>query len=124
MRTLSLASAAVHVALLGVTAFFALGLALAPFENQSPESEATQDWLLVLAPLLAVLAIAFARAAVARNVKVMAAAWVIEFLLTAAALFYTLGLDSEPDAYVKLIAGTLLILATSGVATVTVHERT
>ena len=119
---LSVASAVVHVALLGVVAFFAFGLGSAPFENQSPESEAVQHWLLVLSPVLAVLAIAFGLAAAARSVKWMAAAWLAEFVLVAGALFAALERDPDGD-YNAIVAGALVLLASGGVATATVREE-
>jgi hypothetical protein len=116
-----MASAVVHVALLGVTAFFALVLGIVPFENQPPDSHA-QDWLLVLAPVLVVLAIAFGRGALRRNVKVMAGAWLVEFLLVGAVLFATIDLDPGRDDYTTFFVGALLLLGSCGVATVTVPD--
>ena len=81
-----------------------------------------QHWLLVLSPVLAVLATAFALAAAARSVKWMAAAWLAEFVLVAVALFAALEQDPDGD-YNAIVAGALVLLASGGVATVTVREE-
>jgi hypothetical protein len=118
VRALSLTSAVVHVALVAVAAFLMWFFAVFPFENQSAERAAADDWLLGAAPLIAVLAIAAGAATFARKARLVAAALTAEFAVGAVVLAYALGESDHSDGRLMLwalaIAGTG---AMAGIAT-------
>jgi hypothetical protein len=120
VRVLSLSSALVHVALVAAAAFLMWFAASFPFENQSPEDAAADDWLLGVAPLLAVLALLAGGATVARKAKVVAASLMAEFLVGAVVLTYALGESDHSDG--RLILGALAIVL-SGTVTATTTRR-
>jgi hypothetical protein len=116
VRALSLTSAGVHVALVAAAAFLMSFSASFPFENQSPEEAASDDWLLVVAPLLIVLAVLAGGAAVARKANLVAVGLAAEFALGALVLTYALGESSHSDG--RLVLGALAIVLSGTVAAI------
>jgi hypothetical protein len=120
VRVLSLTSALVHVALVAAAAFLMWFSASFPFENQSPEDAAADDWLLGVAPLLAVLALLAGGATVARKAKVVAGLLIVEFLVGAVVLTYALGESDHSDG--RLILGALAIVLSGTVTAITTRR--
>ena len=118
MRALSLTSAAVHVVLVAAAAFLMWFAAVFPFENQSPEQAAADDWLLAAAPLIVLFSIAMGGATIARRVKLVAAALSAEFAVAAVVLIYALGESDHSDGSLMLFAlATVLTGAVAAIAT-------
>jgi hypothetical protein len=115
VRVLSPFCAAVHVGLVGVTAFFVLALASVPLENPREELVAVRPWLAVAGYLLAALAFVFAGAAFVRNVRLVTAAWLLNSLVTGALLFYVLTVDLTEWFKAQLALGAFAILVTGGI---------
>jgi hypothetical protein len=115
MRALALLAAVLHLAVIAAAAFLMSFGATFPFENQSPEDAAADDWLLGAAPLIVSLAIAFTVAiafAVARRLALLVAvaALASELAVDAVVLRYALGESDHSD-------GKLLLAALAGVVT-------
>jgi hypothetical protein len=106
VRTFAFIAAAGHVAVMGFAAFAMLFVATFPWENQSPEDAASDNWLLVAAPLVLGLAIAFSVAIFVQRVPVaiphifLAA----EFGVAAVVLRYALGKSDHSDGKLLLVA--------------------
>lgn len=115
MRIFAFIAAAAHVAVTGSAAFAMCFFATFPWENQSPEDAASDNWLLVAAPLLLGLAIAFTvaifvpRVPVAISLIFLAA----EFAVAAVVLRYALGKSDHSDGQLLLAA---VAAAASGIA--------
>ena len=58
----------------------------------------------------------FAGATIARRVKLVTAAWLLDSLVTGALLFYVRRLDYSPSLSAQLTLGAFAILFTGGVA--------
>jgi hypothetical protein len=114
MRALSLTSALVHVVLVGAASFLMWFYASFPFENQSPEDAASDDWLVGVAPLLAVLALLTGGAAVGRKANLLAIGLTAEAAVGALILTYALGESSHSDG--RLMLATLAIMLSGTVA--------
>lgn len=118
MRALALVAAVLHLTVIAAAAFLMWFAATFPFENQSPEDAAADDWLLVAAPLIASLAIvftaaiAFAVAIVVRRLALLVAVGALasELVVDAVVLRYALGESDHSD-------GKLLLAGLAGVVT-------
>jgi hypothetical protein len=118
MRALALVAAVLHLTVIAAAAFLMWFAATFPFENQSPEDAAADDWLLGAAPLIVSLAIAFAGAIafavaiVARRLALLVAVGALasELVVDAVVLRYALGKSDHSD-------GKLLFAALAGVVT-------
>jgi hypothetical protein len=112
MGALALVAAVLHLTVIAAAAFLMWFAATFPFENQSPEDAAADDWLLGAAPLIVGLAIAFVVAIVARRLALLVAvgALTAELVVDAVVLEYALGESDHSD-------GKLLLAALAGVVT-------
>jgi uncharacterized membrane protein len=118
MRALALVAAVLHLTVIAAAAFLMSFAATFPFENQSAEDAAADDWLLGAAALIVSLAIAFtvaiafAVAVLARRLALLVAvgALALELVVDAVVLRYALGESDHSD-------GKLLLAALAGVVT-------
>lgn len=117
MRALALVAAVLHLTVIAAAAFLMSFAATFPFENQSAEDAAADDWLLGAAALIVSLAIAFtvaiafAVAVLARRLALVAVgALALELVVDAVVLRYALGESDHSD-------GKLLLAALAGVVT-------
>ena len=128
VRALSIMSAAVHVLLVAAAVFVMWFAAVFPFENQSPEEAAADDWLLVAAPLIGLFALAVGAATIAGKVKFAAAALSAESAVGAIVLIYALGESDHSDGKLMLCSFAIVLAGVvAGVATrragTTIGER-
>jgi hypothetical protein len=122
MRGLALTAVALHVLLCAVAAFLMLFYATFPFENQSPEQAAADDWLIGAVPLIAILALAIAGGVIGRKVAVAAVGLVAQFGVGAFVVAYALGESDHSDG--KLVLYALAVAVTAvGAAAATYAER-
>jgi hypothetical protein len=121
MRALAITAVALHVLLCVVAAFLMFFSATFPFENQSAEQAAADDWLIGAAPLVVVLALAIAGGVIARKVAVAAIAVVGQFGVGAVVVGYALGESDHSDG--KLVVYALAVAVTAaGAVTATQAE--
>jgi hypothetical protein len=123
MRGWALVAAALHTTIIGVMAFLMWFVATFPWENQSPEDAAADDWLVGAAPLMVGLAIAFAVAILVLRVPVAVAIGFVtaEFAVDAVVLRYALDNSDHSDGRLLLVA---LAAAVTGLVAVIVVRRT
>jgi quinol-cytochrome oxidoreductase complex cytochrome b subunit len=122
VRALGLIAAALHVVLCVVAAFLIYFIATFPFENQSPEAAAGDDWLIGAAAIMLLLAIAIGGAVIARRATVAAIATAAQFVVAAIVLTYALGESDHSDGRLLLYATVVAVTAVAGV-TATHAER-
>jgi hypothetical protein len=122
VRALSLISAVLHVTVIAAAALLMCFLATFPFENQTPESAAADDWLLVAAPVVLGLAIAFAVAIAVLRVALVVGVGLLatEFAADAVVVRYALGASDHSDGRLLLAA---LAVTVTGVAAVIAARR-
>jgi hypothetical protein len=87
-----------------------------PFENQSAEQAAADDWLIGAAPLIVIVAIAIGGAVIARHAAVAAVISVAQFVVGAVVVAYALRASDHRDGILVLYA---LGFAATAVAAVT-----
>jgi len=87
-----------------------------PFENQTPEQAAADDWLIGVAPLILIFAIAIGGAVIARRVTLAVIASLAQFTVGAIVVAYALRESDHSDGKVVFCA---LAFAATAVAAVT-----
>jgi hypothetical protein len=102
VRALALSSAALHLVLCGIAGFLMYFVALFPWENQTPESAAADDWLIGAAAVTVALALLIGGAVVARRRPLASGAVVAQLLVTAVVVSYALGESDHSDGTLTL----------------------
>jgi quinol-cytochrome oxidoreductase complex cytochrome b subunit len=123
MRALALAAAALHVVLCAVAAFLMWFAATFPFENQSPERAAADDWLIGVAPVVLILALAIVGAVIARRAALAAVALVAQFAVAAVVAAYALRESDHSDGRLVLYATAVAVTAIAAVTATYVQHR-
>jgi hypothetical protein len=104
-----------------VAAFLMFFVATFPFENQSTERAAADDWLIGAAPIIVALAIAIVGAVIARRVAVAAFASLAQLALGAIVVAYALHESDHSDSSLMLYA--LAFAASAVAATAATHAE-
>jgi hypothetical protein len=123
MRALAITAVALHILLCVVAAFLMFFSATFPFENQSPEEAAADDWLIGAAPLIVVLALAIAGGVVARKVAVATVCLLGQFVVGAVVVGYAVGESDHSDGKLVVYALAVAVTAASAVTATAAEPR-
>jgi hypothetical protein len=94
-----------------------------PFENQSPERAAADDWLIGVAPVVLILALAIVGAVIARRAALAAVALVAQFAVAAVVAAYALRESDHSDGRLVLYATAVAVTAIAAVTATYVQHR-
>jgi quinol-cytochrome oxidoreductase complex cytochrome b subunit len=111
------------VVLCAVAAFLMFFIATFPFENQSPERAAADDWLIGAAPVILILALAIVGAVIARRAALAAVALVAQFAVAAVVVAYALRESDHSDGRLVLYAMAVAVTAVAAVTATHVQQR-
>jgi hypothetical protein len=100
--------------------FFAATFA---FENQSPEQAAADDWLVGVAPVIVILAIAIVGAVIARRAALATIALVAELAVAAVVVAYALRESDHSDGKLVLYASAIALSSVAAVIATHVQRR-
>jgi quinol-cytochrome oxidoreductase complex cytochrome b subunit len=123
VRALALTAAALHLVLCAVAAFIMFFVATFPFENQSSERAAANDWLLGGALVIVILAIAIAGAVIASQAGMAAIAALAQFAAGAVVVAYALRESDHSDGRLVLYGLAFAITAVAAVTATQVQQR-
>jgi len=116
VRALGLIAAALHAVLCAFAAFFMFFVATFPFENQTPEEAAADNWLVPVAAILLVFAVLIGGAVIARRSAAAVVATAAQFLIAAIVLTYALGKSDASDGKLLLYALVVVVTAVAAVS--------
>ena len=123
MRALAVTAAVLHAALCAIAAFLMFFAATFAFENQSPEQAAADDWLVGVAPVIVILAIAIVGAVIARRAALATIALVAELAVAAVVVAYALRESDHSDGKLVLYASAIALSSVAAVIATHVQRR-
>jgi uncharacterized metal-binding protein len=123
VRALALSAGALHLGLCAVAAFLVFFVATFPFENQSTERAAADDWLIGAALIIVILAIAIVGAVIARRVVVAALASLAQLAAGSIVVAYALRESDHSDSRLTLYALAFAASAVAAIAATHAEQR-